>query len=203
MRVGLIDVDMESRGKCTYPNLAIMKLSAWHKQKGDTVEWYDPSAGRYDLVYMSKVFGDEYTKDYDKPINADRIIKGGSGYAITIENGKEVYDKQKDPSLSDEVFRMMPDYALYEQFGIKDTAYGFLTNGCPRGCSFCHVQHMQGRCVYTVSRLREWWNGQKHISLLDPNLTASKDYFMHMQDLADSGADVDFSQGLDIRMLTP
>ena len=73
----MIDVDMESRGKCTYPNLAIMKISAWHKQKGDTVEWHDPSAGRYDLVYMSKVFGDEYTKDYDKPINADRIIRGG------------------------------------------------------------------------------------------------------------------------------
>lgn len=203
MRIGLIDVDMESNGKCNYPNLAIMKLSAYHKSLGDTVEWYSPDNGWYDKVYMAKVFSEEYTKDYSKEIHATEISRGGSGYAFSVVDGKEIYDKSKDPSLPDEIFRMFPDYELYEPFGIKDTAYGFLTRGCPRGCHFCHVKNMQGTCVHTVARLSDFWNGQKYISLLDPNLTASRDYDMHMTDLAESKAYVDFSQGLDIRMLDP
>ena len=134
MRIGLIDVDAESRGKVTFPNLALMKLSAWHKKQGDTVEWYKPLlSGHMDRVYMSKVFGSEYTKNYIYPVDAEEIIKGGSGYAISVENGVEVYDKSKDTELPHEVEHIMPDYDLY---GITDTAYGFLTRGCPRGCPF-------------------------------------------------------------------
>lgn len=90
----------------------------------------------------------------------------------------------------------MPDYSLY---GITDTAYGFLTKGCPRGCDFCHVKDMQGRATRTVARLSEFWNGQKNIKLLDPNLTASPEWRMHFQDLKDSKAYIDFTQGLDAR----
>ena len=118
---------------------------------------------------------------------------------MSVVDGKEVYDKQKDPDLPYEIDHVFPDYSIY---GITDTAYGFLTKGCPRGCDFCHVKNMQGRSVRTVARLTEFWNGQRNICLLDPNITASKDYFMHMQDLAKSKAYVDFSQGLDIRCLT-
>lgn len=200
MRIGLVDVDAESRGKVTFPNLALMKLSAWHKQRGDTVEWYTPISGHFDKVYMAKVFGDEYTRDYQYYVDADQIIRGGSGYAISIKDGKEVYDKSLDSDLPYEIDHVFPDYSLY---GITDTAYGFLTKGCPRGCDFCHVKNMQGRSVRTVARLPEFWNGQKNIKLLDPNLTASKDYMMHMQDLAESKAYIDFTQGLDIRFLTP
>ena len=199
MRVGLIDVDAESRGKVTFPNLALMKISAWHKAQGDTVEWYTPLAsGHMDKVYMSKVFGDEYTKDYIYPIDADEIVKGGSGYAIRIENGVEVYEKGKDEPLPPDVERMMPDYSLY---GITDTAYGFLTRGCPRACPFCHVAEMQGRRVWHVSQLGEWWDGQKNIVLLDPNITASPCFDIYMRMLEHSGAWVDFSQGLDLRLM--
>lgn len=79
MNIGLVDVDLWSRKyKCTFPNLALMKISAFHKAQGDHVEWHNPWL-HYDLVYMSKVFSDEYTKDYELPIDTDRIIKGGSG----------------------------------------------------------------------------------------------------------------------------
>lgn len=200
MRVGLIDVDAESRKKVTFPNLSLMKLSAWHKQQGDEVEWYSPEHGWYDVVYLARVFGDEYTTDYAGEVHADRIVRGGSGYAITVQSGREVYDRSKDPSLPEEVDHVYPDYGLY---GIEDTAYGFLTKGCPRGCDFCHVKDMQGRHVGTFARLSEFWHGQKNIKLLDPNLTASRDYLLHMQDLANSKAYVDFTQGLDIRFLTP
>lgn len=203
MNIGLVDVDLWSRKyKCTFPNLALMKISAFHKAQGDHVEWHNPWF-HYDLVYMSKVFSNEYTKDYELPIDADRIIKGGSGYAFSVESGKEVYAPELDPPLSDKVSNMFPDYSIYEEYGIKDTAYGYLTKGCPRGCAFCHVVSMQGRAVYTVARLRDFWNGQKYIELCDPNITASKDWDMHMKDLIDSKSYVTFSQGLDIRMLTP
>lgn len=199
LRIGLIDVDAEARGKVTFPNLSLMKISAWHKQQGDHVEWYKPLlSGHMDKVYMSKVFGSEYTKDYQYPIDADEVVKGGSGYAISVENGAEVYNKEKDAALPDEIEHIMPDYGLY---GITDTAYGFLTRGCPRGCHFCHVGKMQGRQARTVARLTEFWNGQKNIVLLDPNITACKMWNEHMEELAQSGAWVDFSQGLDLRLI--
>ena len=200
MDVGLIDVDALSRGRVTFPNLALMKLSAWHKAQGDSVEWHEVLGTKwFDRVYLARVFGDGYTRDYSGIVRGDVVIRGGSGYAISIKDGLESYDKTLDPSLPDEIEHIMPDYGLY---GITDTAYGFLTRGCPRGCDFCHVKDMQGRAVRTVARLPEFWAGQKNIVLLDPNISASRDYFLHMDDLARSGARVDFSQGLDIRLMT-
>ena len=201
MKVGLIDVDAESRGKVTFPNLPLMKLSAWHKKQGDSVEWYSPLlSGHMDRVYMARVFNDEYTRDYPYYVDADEIIRGGSGYAITLDSdGKEHYCKEQDQSLPDEIEHIYPDYDLY---GIKEESYGFLTKGCPRGCDFCHVKDMQGRIVREHAPLSEFWRGQKNIILLDPNITASKKFFEHMQELAESKAYVDFSQGLDARLLT-
>ena len=136
MKIGLIDVDGHN-----YPNLSLMKLSAYHKAKGDSVEWYQPMfSGHMDIVYMSKVFS--FTPDYEYFIDADKIVKGGTGYAISLVNGKEVYDKSKDVPLSDEIEHIYPDYSIYPECG--DTAYGFLTRGCPRGCSFCHVAPKEG-----------------------------------------------------------
>ena len=121
MRIGLIDVDAESRGKVTFPNLSLMKLSAWHKTNGDQVEWYEPLlGGEYDKVYMSKVFGDEYTRDYPYEINAKEVIRGGSGYAITVRDVLECYDKSKDSDLPPEIDHITPDYSIYEQYGIVD-----------------------------------------------------------------------------------
>lgn len=201
MKIGLIDVDAESRRKQTFPNLALMKLSAWHKANGDSVEWYHPlTSGHMDRVYVAKVFSDTYSQDYQWPIDADEVIKGGSGYAIRTENGREIYSKGQDSTLPDEVEHVMPDYSLY---GIADTAYGFLTRGCPRNCSFCHVCAMQGRVSRTVSELSEFWSGQKNIVLLDPNITACSDWRKHFNDLIESKAHVDFTQGLDARLTTP
>lgn len=199
LRIGLIDVDAESRGKVTFPNLSLMKISAFHKKRGDHVEWYKPLiSGHMDIVYMSKVFGNEYTKDYEYPIDSTFIVKGGSGYAISIIDGREVYDKDLDKPLHPAVDHIMPDYGLY---GITDTAYGFLTKGCPRACTFCHVAKMQGRRVWHNSQLDEWWDGQKNIVLLDPNITASPRFNEYMSMLEHSGSWVDFSQGLDLRLM--
>ena len=194
MKIGLIDVDGHN-----YPNLPLMKLSAWHKQQGDHVEWYEPMfSGHMDRVYMSKVFS--FTPDYEWCIDADEIIKGGSGYCIELENGKEVYHTERDHNLPDEIEHIYPDYSLYPN-ECKDTAYGFLTRGCPRGCSFCHVEAKEGRCSRKVADLSEFWRQQKNIVLCDPNILACKDHMELLKQLVDSKAKVNFNQGLDIRLV--
>lgn len=194
MRIGLIDVDGHN-----FPNLALMKLSAHHKAKGDEAEWYMPFTDRYDIVYMSKVFS--FSPDYDLCINADKVIKGGTGYAITLENGKEVYHKELDKPLPYEVEHTYPDYSLYPMY-CKDTAYGFLTRGCPRACKFCHVAPKEGKISVKVADLSEFWGGQKNIVLNDPNILACRDWADLLGQLADTKAFVDFNQGLDIRLMT-
>lgn len=194
-RIGLIDVDGHN-----YPNLPLMKISAWHKLQGDSVEWYDPMfSGHMDKVYMSKVFS--FTPDYIYPIDADEIEKGGSGYCISLVDGKEIYDKSKDKNLPYEIEHIYPDYSLYPEM-TKDTAYGFLTRGCPRGCGFCHVKAKEGQRSYKVADLSEFWNGQKNLVLCDPNILAYPGHIDLLQQLIDSKAKVNFNQGLDIRLVT-
>lgn len=185
MRIGLIDVDGHN-----FPNLPLMKLSAWHKAQGDSVEWYEPMfSGHMDKVYMSKVF--TFTPDYQYYIDADVVEKGGTGYFYP-DGGKP---------LPEEVEHIYPDYSLYPEL-TKDTAYGFLTRGCPRGCDFCIVAEKEGKCSVKVADLLEFWIGQRNIVLLDPNMFACKDWKDLSQQLIDSKAWVDFSQGCDIRIMT-
>lgn len=181
-----------------YPNIPLMKLSAWHKGRGDSVEWYQPMfSGHMDKVYVSKVFS--FSPDYEYYIDADEVVYGGSGYAISLVDGKEVYDTTKDKKLPYEIEHIYPDYQLY---GITDTAYGFLTRGCPRGCGFCHVKSKEGGCSIKVADLSEFWNGQRNIVLMDANILACKDHIELLRQLRDSKAKVDINQGLDARLLT-
>ena len=179
--------------------MSLMKLSAWHKSQGDSVEWYQPMfSGHMDIVYMAKVFS--FTPDYEYFIDADRIVKGGTGYAISLENGKEIYDKSQENSLPDEVEHIYQDYSLYPEM-TKNTAYGFLTRGCPRNCQFCVVGKKEGLCSIKVADLSEFWRGQKNIVLCDPNILAYPGHMELLQQLADSKAKVNFNQGLDIRLM--
>lgn len=213
MKIGLIDVDSHN-----FPNLALMKISAWHKAQGDEVEWWF-GFSQYDRVYMSKVFDNTYTPDVYEPVNTKEIIKGGTGYFKRNRDGiAEVFadgrwkDIGKHQSfqygnavytevLPSEIEHMYPDYSLYPEL-TKDRSFGFLTRGCPRGCPFCIVASKEGRKSYKVADLSEWWNGQKNIVLCDPNLLACREHLELLEQLADSKAWVDMNQGVDARMLT-
>ena len=193
MRIGLIDVDGHN-----FPNLALMRISSYHKAKGDTVEWWWSDFVHYDIVYMSKIFSDAYTPDMPEPLNADLVVKGGTGYCIHLEDGREVFDKTKNVTLPPEVERCFPDYSLYPQY---DFAVSMTSRGCPNNCSFCHVVSKEGRCTVKVADVSDFWCGQKKIVVLDANLTAcraKRDLFA--QYLA-TGAEIDFCQGLDIKLL--
>lgn len=195
MNIGLYDVDSHN-----FPNIALMKISAWHKAQGDNVEFVLPLK-HYDKIYVSKVFGDEYSQMSDYCLQADEIVYGGTGFAITIENGKEVYHKDRDPNLPYEIEHIYPDYSLYSEL-TKGKAYGFLTRGCCNNCSFCIVSKKEGLCSQKVADLSEFWRGQKEIILLDANILACKERMELLKQLADSKAWIDFSQGLDARFIT-
>ena len=187
MNVGLVDVDGTK-----FPNLVLMKLSAWHKQQGDSVHLLRPEdvllGGNlfcgYDKLYAACVF----TANAE---TAQRLLDigaevGGTGISHTS-------------TLPHEIEHVYPDYALY---GDTATAYGFLTRGCPRACPFCIVAGKEGRVSRKVADLGEFWSGERYIKLLDPNLLAAKEHMELLGQLAESGAWVDFTQGLDARLLT-
>jgi len=176
MKIGLVDVDGHN-----WVNLPLMKISTYHKQRGDTVVLANPFE-HYDKLYISKIF--TFTPDYPYYYDADEIIKGGTGYGL-------------DNKLPDEIEHIYPDYSLYPQY---PEAYGFLTRGCPRNCDFCIVGQKEGLCSKQVADLSEFWRGQKTIKLLDPNLLACTDREKILQSLIDSKAWIDFTQGLDIRL---
>lgn len=180
MRIGLIDCD--NSGK--FPNIALMKISSYYKSLGHEIEWYDKN-NQYDKVYVSKVFS--WSKDAPQINNAKEVFYGGVAYGC-------------DNKLPYEIEHSCPDYSLYPY--VKNTAYGFLTRGCPRGCEFCNVQAHQGKISKKVANLSEFWSGEKNIVLLDPNILACKNWKELFQQLIDSKAYVEFSQGLDIRLMT-
>lgn len=178
-----------------------MRISAYHKALGDNVEWWQTDFKYYDKVYMSKIFSDAYSPDIQEPINCGEVIKGGTGYNIELgSDGKEHFDKVNHKDLPPEIEKMFPDYSIYPQF---DFAVSMTSRGCPRGCSFCHVAAKEGRCAVKVADVSDFWNGQKEIRILDPNITALKDADKRdlMRQYINTKAILDFTQGLDIRLL--
>lgn len=140
MIVALHDAD-----DTNYPNLALMKLSAWHKGQGDDVIWFAPDTNtRYDRVYSSKVF--TWTPEYSRL--PTETIKCGIGYGV--------FD-----TLPDAVEHTCPDYAMYRHVHERrnrrrkkpepEYSLGFTTRGCPNTCPWCIVHRKEGN----IPRQRE------------------------------------------------
>lgn len=141
----------------------------------------------YDIVYMSKVFN--FSPDDTYIYDADKIIKGGTGY---------------DPlsQLPDEIDRLQPDYSIYPNIP-KDTAYGFLTRGCPNKCRWCVVPKKEGaiRPYMDVDEIAI--EGRRKLVLMDNNILAAGDYCLQqLQKIIEQGYRVDFNQALDARLVT-
>ena len=132
----------------------------------------------------------------------EKLSWGGSGYCISLgEDGKEHFDQSKNNPLPPEMEKMFPDYSIYPQF---DFAISMTSRGCPRGCEFCHVAKKEGRASIKIANVSDFWNpdlGKDEIRILDPNITACKDKRDLMRQYRETGAMLDFTQGLDIRLL--
>lgn len=175
MRIALHDSEGKSH---KYPNLALMKLSAWHKAQGDTVEWFNPLFSGYDKVYSSKVFTWTPLDPYLPP----GTIKGGTGYGLNTD-------------LPEEVEHICPDYSLYD----CKQSYGFLTRGCIRKCKECFVPEKEGGIkphddIETFARHGE-------VVLMDNNVLACDHGIKQIEKIAGLGLKVDFNQGLDARLI--
>lgn len=176
MKIGLIDVDGYH-----FPNLALMKISAYHKSIGDEVSWVD--IGNYDRTYVSKVF--TFTPDYSKGLgNYGEIIKGGSGYDYKTLLPKEIDD-------------ICPDYSLYPNF---TAAYGLLTRGCPNKCGWCLVPKKEGN-ISAYQDIEQFLNGRKTAILMDNNVLAHDHGLQQIEKIIRLGIKVDFNQGLDCRII--
>ncbi len=197
MKIGLIGDNIN------FPSLPLMKISSYHKTKGDNVKLIDNYIEHFDLAYVSKTFNlsiKKIKKVEQLPIQADKIIYGGTGFAIEVINGKEIYKKEKDKNLPNEIEHIYPDYSLYPEY-TKNTAYGFLTRGCCNNCDFCIVSQKEGKCSKQVAELSEFWRGQKNIKLMDGNILACQDREQLLQQLINSKAGIDYTQGLDARFI--
>lgn len=180
MNIGIVDVDGHH-----FPNFALMRASAYHKARGDQVEWATPFS-QYDKVMASKVF--TFTPDFNYlTLQADIIEKGGTGYDI-----KKV--------LLPEIDRMIPDYDLYNVD--KNLAYGFLTRGCPNKCKWCIVPDKEGKITPYMDIEEIAVNGRKNIILMDNNILASDYGLQQIEKIVTMGVRVDFNQGLDARLVT-
>ena len=183
MRIGLHDAEKEYLKHKIFPNLALMKISAYHKRKGDQVEWWNPLY-RHDRIYSSKVF--DFT-----PIDLylpDDAIRGGTGYR----------DIPIDRTLPDEIDGMFPDYSIYPDC---DYAIGYLTRGCPNHCRWCVVPRKEGN----IRPYRKWQeivrNDTDKLILMDNNILSCDYGIEQLESLIGSGYRIDLNQGMDARLV--
>lgn len=182
MNIGLLDVDGHN-----YPNLALMKLSRWHKEHGDNVKMFDPMFGSYDRVYMSKVF--THTPDYMYTINCKEIFKGGTGY--------DVHSK-----LPYEIDHTQPDYSIYGNMVDHLTAYEFLTRGCINKCPWCIVPKKEGLIQPYMDVDEIAIEGRHNLILMDNNILACDYGLEQIEKIAAKGYRIDFNQAMDARLVT-
>lgn len=181
MIIGLHDSEKEHFKRKVFPNYALMKISAYHKKKGDTVEWWDDSK-KYDKVYSSKIF--DFTQENHKlPPNTER---GGTGYDI-------------EKKLPQEIENMQPDYSIYPDC---DYAIGYITRGCPNKCPWCYVPKKEGN----IKPYRMWTQLVRHdtpnLVLMDNNILASGYGISQLKDMIGKGWRIDLNQGMDARLVT-
>lgn len=181
--IGLHDAEKDHFKKKSFPNYALMKISAWHKEQGDTVEWWNPLK-RYDKIYSSKIF--DFTPiDVYLPEDA---IRGGTGYR----------DIPMDRELPKEIDDMFPDYSIYPEC---DFAIGYLTRGCPNHCRWCMVPGKEGN----IKPYRTWRELVREdtdkLVLMDNNILACEHGIRQLASMIGSGYRIDLNQGMDARLV--
>ena len=175
MKIGIIDVDSHN-----FPNFALMRLSAWHKAHGDSVEWCGDMYWDFDRVYKSKIF--TFTPDVDRPFLCE-VVRGGTGYDIHSLLPAEV---ERSTAM---------DYTLYPQY---DFSIQFFSRGCIRHCPFCLVHDKEGN-IRPVEPVELNPRG-KHIEVLDNNFFANPEWKSAIEYLIKAGQKVNL-HGVDVRIM--
>ena len=182
MKIGLHDAESEHIKNKTFPNYALMKISAYHKSLGDFVDWWNAiSSNEYDIVYSSKVF--DFTPE--NPYLPEHTIKGGTGYDI-----KSTWPPEIDS--------MFPDYSIYPNC---DYAVGYITRGCPGNCEWCVVPEKEGD-IKPYRRWRELVRPDSNkLVLMDNNILSCEYGIAELENLIESGYAIDLNQGMDASLV--
>lgn len=184
MKIGIHDAEYDHMPSKIFPNYALMKISAWHKSRGDSVEWWTPFE-KFDMVYSSKVF--DFTPE--NMFLPPDTIRGGTGYR----------DIPRNQELPPEIDRIFPDYTIYPKC---DYAIGFTTRGCPNQCPWCVVPEKEGN-IRPYRDWRELARPDEKLILMDNNILACEHGIYQLQDMIGSGYAIDLNQGMDARLVTP
>jgi len=180
--IALHDAEQEHIKRKTFPNYALMKISAHHKARGDTAVWWNPlDNDNYDAIYSSKVF--DFTPE--NPYLPEWAIRGGTGYGSMAE-------------LPPKVDATFPDYSIYPAC---DYAIGYVTRGCPNSCPWCVVPEKEGD-IKPYRRWRELVRPDSNkLVLMDNNILSCEYGINELQSMINSGYAVDLNQGLDARLV--
>lgn len=177
MKIALYDVDSR------IPNLALMKISEYYKQQGHTVERFEPLwMDSYDKIFASTVFSFSDKTLLDK----ERMEIGGTGWDI-------------DKSLPPEIEAMKPDYTFYNY----KHSIGFTMRGCRFNCKFCVVPKKEGK-PKPFNTVEEIWTNRDSdfIVLLDNDFFGNPQWRERIDEIKRHNLKVNFSQGLNIRIIT-
>jgi len=172
MKIGLFDIDSK------LPNLALMKISTYHKSKGNQVEITTPLFANHDKYYASKIF-----KFSTLPLLPKNTLIGGTGFQVESKLPAEIEDCQ-------------PDYKLYPHC---DFSWQRFSTGCIRDCEFCVVRKKEGN-IKPFPPMNLNPKG-KYIHLLDNNFFASRNWKESILYLLEIGQPIIF-EGVDVRILT-
>lgn len=185
MEVLLVDAD----SKKGFPNLALMKLSAWYKQQGHSIDLIEgiPTTApltSYDKVLISCIFHQNREQVLDYASQLDNVQIGGSGFDYNIV-------------LDNDIEHILPDYSLYD----LDYSLGFTSRGCIRNCGFCVVPEKEG-FIRDNAPISEFLHpNHMKVVLLDNNFQASPKWRENIDFIVEHNLKVNFNQGLDIRLL--
>ena len=189
----LIDIDS------TIPNIALMKLSSYYKDKGYSIELlrlfipYYPNRKKkvafIDTSLYYKVFASSIFKDSYKYVKGNNIIFGGTGYDPLVKLDKIIENYKCDYTLYNEIKR----------------SYNFITRGCIRNCYFCLVRQKEG-FLHKVNSIEDIIKeaielDHKELIFMDNNILAYKEHNSIFKILAKTKFKIDFNQGLDFRLL--
>jgi hypothetical protein len=209
MKILLVEPQKSKYYHTKYPPLGLLKLSAYHKAKGDQVQFVRgcKEVDFYpNIIYITSLFTyawkpvHEVISYYSKKYKKSEIVVGGIYATLCEDHLKEAFKNKIriHKGLMEEVEDILPDYSLVPEW---NASLIFASRGCIRNCPFCSVKVLEPQFKPKKSIKHLIYPGHKKIILWDNNILASPYWEDIFQEIEELNLEVDFNQGLDARLI--